>query len=157
MRLRVPHRCTVADGYRFRYSGRNRHRAGGLDERPIGLAGKPDVEGDIGGHVGRPFLVAVPERFVPAQVRPQSKDDPPGPYLLAVTAQGMTLRAPLASYRTESNKLGRRCVKLNEGDKVLGQSIALRIVQTLRARARRGRVDGSEKRKGVCLWRIPKA
>lgn len=42
-----------------------------------------------------------------------------------------------------------------ETDKVMAQSIALRIVQTLRMRARRGKVDGSEKRKGVCLWRIP--
>jgi hypothetical protein len=47
-----------------------------------------------------------------------------------------------------------RAKGLNEGDKVLGRSIALRIVQTLRARARRGKVDGSEKRKGVCLWKM---
>ncbi len=58
-------------------------------------------------------------RFVPAEVRPDSKDDPPGPYVLAVTAQGMTLRVPLATYRTESNKLGRRYAKLSEGDKVV--------------------------------------
>src|SRR5665213_2534701 len=44
---------------------------------------------------------------------------------------------------------------LNASDKVLGQSIALRVVQTLRMRARRGKVDGSERRKAVCLWRIP--
>ncbi len=55
----------------------------------------------------------------PAEVRPDSKDDPPGPYVLAVTAQGMTLRVPLAAYRTESNKLGRRYAKLSEGDKVV--------------------------------------
>jgi DNA gyrase subunit A len=58
-------------------------------------------------------------RFVPAEVRPDSKDDPPGPYVLAVTAQGMTLRVPLAAYRTESNKLGRRYAKLSESDKVV--------------------------------------
>jgi hypothetical protein len=43
---------------------------------------------------------------------------------------------------------------LDEHDKVLSQSIALRIVQTLRFRAKRGLVDGAERRKGVCLWRI---
>ena len=58
-------------------------------------------------------------RFVPAEVRPDSKDDPPGPYVLAVTAQGMTLRVPLTTYRTESNKLGRRYAKLSESDKVV--------------------------------------
>lgn len=45
---------------------------------------------------------------------------------------------------------------LNETDKVLATSIGLRIVQTMRARARRGKVDGTERRKGVCLWTIPK-
>jgi DNA gyrase subunit A len=59
------------------------------------------------------------ERFVPAEIRAASKDDPPGPYLLAVTAQGLTLRTPLVPYRTESTKVGRRYVKLNEGDKVV--------------------------------------
>jgi len=59
------------------------------------------------------------ERFIPAQVRAENKGDPPGPYLLAVTALGMTLRTPLAPYRVESNKLGRRYVKLNDGDKVV--------------------------------------
>lgn len=59
------------------------------------------------------------ERFVPAHIKPETKEDPPGPYLLAVTTQGLTLRTPLAPYRTESNKLGRRYVKLNEGDRVV--------------------------------------
>lgn len=48
-----------------------------------------------------------------------------------------------------------RAKGFNETDKVMAQSIALRIVQTLRMRARRGKVDGTERRKGVCLWRIP--
>ena len=44
---------------------------------------------------------------------------------------------------------------LNADDKVLAQSIALRIVQTLRMKARRGGVlDGSVRRKGVCLWQM---
>ena len=40
-------------------------------------------------------------------------------------SKGMTLRTPLAPYRTESNKLGRRFVKLNEGDKVVMVAILL--------------------------------
>ncbi|MCI0641461.1 MAG: DNA topoisomerase 4 subunit A [Gemmataceae bacterium] len=63
--------------------------------------------------------VTTDERFVPAHTKPETKQDPPGPYLLAVTELGLTLRAPLAAYRTESNKLGRRYVKLNEGDRVV--------------------------------------
>jgi DNA gyrase subunit A len=59
------------------------------------------------------------ERFVPATIKAASKDDPAGPYVLAVTAQGMTLRTPLAPYRTESNKLGRRYAKLGDGDRVV--------------------------------------
>ncbi len=64
-------------------------------------------------------LATTDERFTPLEVRPEGKDDPPGPYLLAVTSQGMTLRTPLAPYRTESNKLGRRVVKLKDSDKVV--------------------------------------
>ena len=65
------------------------------------------------------------ERFVPAEIKPASKDDPPGPYLLVVTQDGLTLRAPLAPFRVASNKLGRRYVKLNEGDKVVMTAILL--------------------------------
>jgi hypothetical protein len=39
-------------------------------------------------------------------------------------------------------------------DSVLSQAVALRVVQTLRARARRGKVDGTMRRRGVCLWRL---
>ncbi|MBI3410072.1 MAG: DNA topoisomerase IV subunit A [Planctomycetes bacterium] len=63
--------------------------------------------------------VTTDERFTPAETRPETKHDPAGPYLLVVTAQGMTLRTPLAPYRTESNKLGRRYVKLNDGDRAV--------------------------------------
>jgi DNA gyrase subunit A len=58
-------------------------------------------------------------RFVPEKIKPASKADPPGPYLLVVTKDGLSLRTPLEPYRTMSNKLGRRYVKLNEGDKVV--------------------------------------
>ena len=38
-------------------------------------------------------------------------------------------------------------------DKVLAQAISLWVVQTLRARAfRHGTIDGSRRRRGVCVW-----
>lgn len=41
------------------------------------------------------------------------------------------------------------------GDKVLAQAISLRVVQTLRIRAIRTRdVDGTQRRRGVCVWRL---
>ena len=44
---------------------------------------------------------------------------------------------------------------LNRDDRVLAQAISLRIVQSLRLKARRGGVlDGSERRKGACVWRL---
>jgi DNA gyrase subunit A len=64
-------------------------------------------------------------RFVPAKIKPPTKDDPPGPYLLVVTQQGLTLRAPLEPYRVESNKLGRRYARLNDGDKVVMTAVLL--------------------------------
>src|SRR5262249_7179171 len=39
--------------------------------------------------------------------------------LVVVTAFGQVLRTPLAPFRTASTKLGRRFVRLNEGDKVV--------------------------------------
>jgi DNA gyrase subunit A len=39
--------------------------------------------------------------------------------LLVITAQGQSLRTPLAPHRIASNKLGRRFVRLNEGDRVV--------------------------------------
>ena len=44
---------------------------------------------------------------------------------------------------------------LDAADKVLSQAIALRIVQTLRVRAKRRQgIDGSLRRRGVCVWRL---
>lgn len=57
-------------------------------------------------------------RFVPETVK-GAKGDPPGPYLLVATAFGLTLRSPLAPFRAESTKNGRRYIKLNEGDRVV--------------------------------------
>ncbi len=58
------------------------------------------------------------ERFTPADLRPKN-GEAPGPYILAVTAQGQSLRTPLAPFRTASNKLGRRYARLNDGDRVV--------------------------------------
>jgi DNA gyrase subunit A len=49
---------------------------------------------------------------------------------LAVTAQGQALRTPLAPYRTASNKLGRRYMRLDEGDRVVLATV-LRNEKTL--------------------------
>jgi DNA gyrase subunit A len=62
--------------------------------------------------------ITTDERFVPATLGKPKKDYPLGPYLLAVTAQGLTLRTPFAPFRIESTKAGRRYVKLNDGDRV---------------------------------------
>jgi DNA gyrase subunit A len=68
-------------------------------------------------------------RFMPeasgghgALTRPRSGADngePAPPYLLVVTQQGQVLRTPLAPFRVESTKAGRRYCRLNEGDRVV--------------------------------------
>jgi DNA gyrase subunit A len=64
-------------------------------------------------------LATTDERFTPPD-QPAAKDGTPGgPYLLAVTAQGQALRTPLSPFRTASTKVGRRYVRLAEGDKVV--------------------------------------
>jgi DNA gyrase subunit A len=62
--------------------------------------------------------VTTDPRFTPAEA-PPANGTPPPPYVLVVTAQGQTLRTPLAPFRVESTKAGRRYVKLNEGDRVV--------------------------------------
>ena len=65
------------------------------------------------------------ERFTPPPQPPikakkkGEEPDPPDPYLLVVTAQGQTLRTPLAPFRTASTKAGRMYARLNEGDRVI--------------------------------------
>lgn len=68
------------------------------------------------------------ERFTPPTAKPskskKSKNEndngePLPPYLLVVTAQGQVLRTPLAPFRTESTRAGRRYCRLNEGDRVV--------------------------------------
>jgi DNA gyrase subunit A len=57
-------------------------------------------------------------RFTPVD-QPPANGEPAGPYLLVVTAQGQVLRTPLAAFRTASTRLGRRYVRLGEGDRVV--------------------------------------
>ncbi|HJT75978.1 MAG TPA: DNA topoisomerase IV subunit A [Gemmataceae bacterium] len=62
--------------------------------------------------------VTTDERFTPPDGKPKNGEPAP-PYLLVVTAQGQTLRTPLAPFRTASTKVGRRYVRLNDGDRVV--------------------------------------
>ena len=56
-------------------------------------------------------------RFVPVEEPAQNGEAPP--YVLVVTAKGQTLRLPFAPFRVASTKVGRRFVRLEEGDKVV--------------------------------------
>jgi DNA gyrase subunit A len=69
--------------------------------------------------------VTTDNRFIPEKIKPASKDDPPGPYLLVVTRDGLSLRTPLEPYRIESTKVGRRYARLNYGDKVVMTAVLL--------------------------------
>jgi DNA gyrase subunit A len=62
--------------------------------------------------------VTTDERFIPPE-QPPANGEPSPPYLLVVTAQGQTLRTPLAPFRAASTKVGRRYVRLGDGDKVV--------------------------------------
>lgn len=58
-------------------------------------------------------------RFVPDKVKPPTKEDRPGPYILAVTEQGQTIRTPFAPHREASTRAGRMYARLNDGDRVV--------------------------------------
>lgn len=72
----------------------------------------------LGDQVRVVAAVTTDERFT-APDEKLKNGEPAGPYLLAVTAQGQTLRTPLTPYRTASTKVGRRYIRLNEGDRVV--------------------------------------
>ncbi len=76
----------------------------------------------LGDNVKIVAAVTTDERFTPAEQAP-ANGTPPPPYVLVVTAQGQTLRAPLAPFRVESTKVGRRYVRLNDGDRVVTATI----------------------------------
>jgi DNA gyrase subunit A len=62
--------------------------------------------------------VSTDTRFIPAEL-PVNDGEAPPPYVLVVTANGQTLRAPFAPFRIASTKVGRRFVRLEDGDKVV--------------------------------------
>ncbi len=63
-------------------------------------------------------MATTDERFTPVDT-PPANGEPAGPYVLVTTAQGQVLRTPLSPFRTASTKVGRRYVRLGEGDKVV--------------------------------------
>jgi DNA gyrase subunit A len=71
---------------------------------------------------------------------PPQNGEPSGPYLLVATALGQVLRTPLAPYRTASTKVGRRYVKLAEGDKVVLATVLRGDEETLYLASRDGHV-----------------
>jgi hypothetical protein len=71
----------------------------------------------------------------------------------AICMDALTNEGPL-----DTRQLAMRVIRakgLSETDKVLAQTVALRVVQTLRMRARRNKVECVTKTKGVCVWRLP--
>jgi hypothetical protein len=92
----------------------------------------------------------------------EPEDFPPYVDLNRVFRRGETTQICLASLREEgpldTRQLAVRVMRakgLDTDDKVLVTTVSLRIVQTLRMRARRGQeLDGSMRRKGVCVWQL---
>lgn len=89
-------------------------------------------------------------------------DFPPYIDLNRVFRRGETTQICLEALRAEgpldTRQLAVRVMRakgLDTDDKVLVTTVSLRIVQTLRMRARRGQeLDGTMRRKGVCVWRL---
>lgn len=84
---------------------------------------------------------------------------PPYIDLNRLLRRGETTRLCLAAITKEGPLDTRELTKrvmlakgLNDDDKILARAIALRIVQTLRLK--RATLDGTEKRKGVSVWRL---
>ncbi|MCS7166722.1 MAG: DNA topoisomerase IV subunit A [Gemmatales bacterium] len=69
---------------------------------------------------GARIIAALPtdSRFIPPPA-PPTNSEPPGPYLVIVTAQGQVLRLPYGLYLEESTSRGRIYVRLNEGDRAI--------------------------------------
>jgi hypothetical protein len=92
----------------------------------------------------------------------EAADLPPYVDLNRVLRRGETTRICMDALAAEgpldTRQLALRVIRakgLSESDKVLAQTVALRIVQTLRMRARRNKVECVAKTKGVCVWRLP--
>lgn len=95
----------------------------------------------------------------------EPEDFPPYIDLNRVFRRGETTQICLEALRSEgpldTRQLAVRVMRakgLDTDDKVLVTTVSLRIVQTLRMRARRGQeLDGTMRRKGVCVWRLSAA
>ncbi|HEY1836391.1 MAG TPA: hypothetical protein VGG36_01940 [Rhizomicrobium sp.] len=92
----------------------------------------------------------------------EAADLPPYVDLNRVLRRGETTAICMAALEAEgpldTRQLAMRVIRakgLSEDDKVLAQTVALRVVQTLRMRARRNKVKCMTKTKGVCVWRLP--
>ena len=95
------------------------------------------------------------------EVTGEAADLPPYVDLNRLLRRGKTTKIRMEALATEgpldTRQLALRIIKakgLTQSDKVLAQSIALRVVQTLRMRARRNKVECITKTKGVCVWKI---
>jgi DNA gyrase subunit A len=78
-------------------------------------------------------------RFVPDKIKPPTKEDPPGPYILAITEQGLALRTPFAPHREASTRAGRMYARLNDGDRIVLAQV-LRDEPTIMLASRDGHV-----------------
>jgi len=92
----------------------------------------------------------------------EAADLPPYVDLNRVLRRGETTKICMDALAKEgaldTRQLALRVIRakgLSETDRVLAQTVALRVVQTLRMRARRSKVVCQTKTKGVCLWRLP--
>lgn len=92
----------------------------------------------------------------------EAADLPPYVDLNRVLQRGETTKICMDALAKEgplnTRQLAMRVIRakgLSEADKVLAQTVGLRVVQTLRMRARRNKVVCETKTKGVCVWRLP--
>ncbi len=84
-------------------------------------------------------MATTDERFTPVDT-PPANGEPAGPYVLVTTAQGQVLRTPLSPFRTASTKVGRRYVRLGEGDKVVMAHLLREGEETLMLASAGGRI-----------------
>ncbi len=96
------------------------------------------------------------------EVTGEASDLPPYVDLNRLLKRGETTKICMDALAAEgpldTRQLALRVIRakgLTESDKVLAQSVALRVVQTLRMRARRNKVECVTKTKGVCVWQLP--
>lgn len=91
----------------------------------------------------------------------EAADLPPYMDLNRVLRRGETTKICMEALAKEgpldTRQLALRVIRakgLSEADKVLAQTVALRVVQTLRMRARRGKIESVTRTKGVCVWQL---